>query len=480
MKTYAAKVNSYEVREEVLNNTTYMVVPVTMMVEGVHNGSRGPIFHSAAELGKIVESWNGIPVTIGHPMVDNAFVPANSPQVLQEWGYGIVFNAHMSGVQLKAEAWIEKAKLQANNENLHDRIMNGEIIEVSVGVFSDEQEIEGTWHNETYRAVAYNFRPEHLALLPNQQGACSVNDGCGIRVNNENMTLNSKNVLEVMQQLKQKGVYLDSQFSVSASLMERVDKVRSKLYSMDTETMFFYIEDVDETFFIYRKHTRGDDESTLYKQGYGVAADGSIEFIGQPVQVVKRVEYDLLTTNKVKTMANEKCTPCVKKKVNALIANTQTKFAEEDREWLENLEEFQLDSMVPNEVAPKEVEKEITHDMAVNALGLKEQEDYLKLMPESMQASVRSALTLHETHKKDLVAGIIANTEKDTWTEDELNAMEVNQLEKLAKTAKIPAQTQQFQGNFAAMGAGTGTQIKTNGADGVPPMAPAGINFETK
>ena len=41
---------TYTVREETYQGAKYLVVPVTMMVEGVHNGSMGPLFHSIAEL----------------------------------------------------------------------------------------------------------------------------------------------------------------------------------------------------------------------------------------------------------------------------------------------------------------------------------------------------------------------------------------------------------------------------------------------
>ena len=66
--TYKTKqVLDYEVKLTVHNEKPHLVVPVVMMVEGVHNGSQGPLFHSIAELGKFPESWNGIPVVIYHP-----------------------------------------------------------------------------------------------------------------------------------------------------------------------------------------------------------------------------------------------------------------------------------------------------------------------------------------------------------------------------------------------------------------------------
>jgi hypothetical protein len=34
-----------------------------------------------------------------------------------------------------------------------------------------------------YNFVARNYRPDHLAILPDQRGACSIEDGCGLNTN---------------------------------------------------------------------------------------------------------------------------------------------------------------------------------------------------------------------------------------------------------------------------------------------------------
>lgn len=484
------EVQEYTTRDETLNGREYVVVPVTMMVEGVHQGSHGALLHTAEELGKIPESWNGIPVTIGHPMVEGNPVSANSPSILESWAVGIIFNTLLNGTKLKSEAWLEKNKL-ANHENLNDRISNGEIIEVSVGVFSEDEDTEGTWHNESYVAVARNLRPDHLAILPNQVGACSNADGCGIRINSENMEINETNRTLVLNQLKQQGFNV-SQLVVNESLLKLVEKIRSKVYSMDKEGEWYYVEDIDDSFLIYTKSIR-DGESKLYKQGYACAADESIVFVGEPVEVLRKVEYETVMNNnteikrtrKLQTnskkedenMADEKCKPCISQKATELIANAATQFTEKDRGWLETFEEDQLDKMIPKTTEPvvnKEVPK-ITPEMAVNALreGLKNEDDFIKLMPVSMQEQTRSALRLHEDHKASLIDSILANTEEGTWTKDELQVYEVGKLEKIAKTAKVQAPAAQV--NYTGMMAGGNFQ--TNAQNDVPMLEPVGITF---
>lgn len=484
MNIYEATIQEYVIREETLNGRQYIVVPVTMMMEGVHTGSHGALLHTAEELGKIPESWNGIPVTVGHPVIDGQPVSANSPSILEAWCIGIVFNTIMNDNRLKSEAWLEKTKLQ-NHENLNDRIANGEIIEVSVGVFSEDEIVEGKWHNESYVAVARNLRPDHLAILPNLTGACSVEDGCGIRTNSKNM----KNE-EALKQVKQLG-YVISQLAVNQSLLALVEKVRSFVYQMDNDTAWYYVEDIEENSVIYSKSGK-DIDSKLYKHGYAITADGNVTFVGEPIEVKRKVEYETVQTNEDtginkskitnfkkedQNMSDNKCTPCVAKKAGELIANKAVNFVETDREWLETLEEAQLDRMVPKTVEPTVVEKQmpITPEMAVNALksGLKGEEDFIALMPTNMQEQMRSALKLHSDHKLSLVDGILANTDEGVWTKEELNAYEVGKLEKIAKTAGV--RTNDVQANYSGMGAGS--NIRTNAQEEVPPMAPAGITF---
>jgi hypothetical protein len=163
----------------------HIVVPVVMMVEGVHNGSHGPLFHSIAELGKFPASWNGIPVVINHPEIDGMNVSANDPDIIDQQTVGRVYNTYVDGAKLKAEVWVSTEKLQALSAELLDQFEKGELVEVSLGMFTEEDSVTGDWNGETYEAIAKSHRPDHLALLPGGKGACSCADGCGIRVNSD-------------------------------------------------------------------------------------------------------------------------------------------------------------------------------------------------------------------------------------------------------------------------------------------------------
>lgn len=178
--------SDYEVLLTVHQEKPHYVVPVVMMVEGVHNGSRGPVYHTINELGKIPEAWNGIPVVIDHPEdEEGGSISANSPTVIDNRSVGKVYNTKVEGTRLVAEVWLDEDKLNNISPDILEDITNNKLVEVSVGVFSDEEIVEGDWNGEHYTSIAHNYRPDHLAILTECVGACSCADGCGLRVNTE-------------------------------------------------------------------------------------------------------------------------------------------------------------------------------------------------------------------------------------------------------------------------------------------------------
>lgn len=158
-----------------------LVVPMVIKVEGVHNG----VFYPASEIKKYVKSWNGRPVPVFHPEdeKDGSFISCNDPKVLEK-AVGSVFNASVDGDgKISAEAWIDVERCKKVCPELLAMINNNEKIDVSTGLWGDTIYEEGTWNGEKYSEVLINYRPDHVAVLPGQEGACNWEDGCGIRLN---------------------------------------------------------------------------------------------------------------------------------------------------------------------------------------------------------------------------------------------------------------------------------------------------------
>ena len=87
----------------------HVVVPMAMIVPGVLSGSKGALFYPPEEVQKDPTPWNGMPITVGHPVRNGKNVSARDPEVLDSQGIGTVLKAR-TGDKLRAEAWIDVVK----------------------------------------------------------------------------------------------------------------------------------------------------------------------------------------------------------------------------------------------------------------------------------------------------------------------------------------------------------------------------------
>jgi hypothetical protein len=170
------------VRRDVFEGREHIVVPVVMICDGVLNGA----LVTQEEYGRHVESWNGRPVPVLHPERNGIPVSANQPDIIERNTIGLLFNARTDNGKLKADAWLDTQKAaRLGYGDLVRQIEAGEVVEVSTGYFADDEARIGTFNGKEYRVIHRNIRPDHLALLPGEIGACSVADGCGTRVNSQ-------------------------------------------------------------------------------------------------------------------------------------------------------------------------------------------------------------------------------------------------------------------------------------------------------
>lgn len=161
-----------------LEGRDHFVAPAVLLTEGVHNGTNGPLFYSREVLSYTANLWNGKAVIVYHPKNQNGW--SGSPEVFNRQRVGYVFNSRMDGIKLVAEVWIDVARVQAVDPRIYDALVNGQRMEVSTGLGSALIPGSGTFNGKPYIGIVQNILPDHLALLPDIKGACSVEDGCGM------------------------------------------------------------------------------------------------------------------------------------------------------------------------------------------------------------------------------------------------------------------------------------------------------------
>jgi hypothetical protein len=177
---------AYEAAKKTFNGRTHFVLPITLLVEGVHHAGNAevPYYYPADALSFLPEVWADTCVLINHPKE----ITANTVNVHEREVLGRLFEPGYDN-GLKSELWLDEERLKEKDPELHTRIENGEEIEVSTGVYLELLEEKGTWNGEEYGAKVLRLWPDHLAILPVDKGACSIDDGCGIR-NEGKKTLN--------------------------------------------------------------------------------------------------------------------------------------------------------------------------------------------------------------------------------------------------------------------------------------------------
>lgn len=169
-------------------NKKYFVVPVVAMIEGVRFGANQTSgeLGLAKEFGKFVDGWNNRPVVLNHPQVDDSFVSASAPGVMDDYFMGWTQNTSMVDGKLKMQAWLDLSRQTAtpNIQETFQRLKSNKRTEISVGFFTDVEETEGEFKGQEYTGIWRNIVPDHLAILHGEIGACSIADGCGAaRVN---------------------------------------------------------------------------------------------------------------------------------------------------------------------------------------------------------------------------------------------------------------------------------------------------------
>lgn len=482
----------------------HVVVPVVMVVEGVHAGSAGPMFYPSEEIKATAEQWNGVPVTVQHPRDkdDNLTVAANAPEFI----IGHISQSVWDD-KLRAEAWIDVEKANNISTDIMAIIHGDGQLQVSTGLFSSDEIIKGDWKGEAYNAIVKDIVPDHLALLPGEEGACSWADGCGIRANKkeggENVKFKGFEIGKtevpspvmkafINNQIGEENKWKDEFKTNELSHSDIRSQVQGYINSKDTQGQWNFVRDVYDKFFVYSKESEGQP-TQMFKQGYSLNASEAVEFTGDEVEVVQKTEYILKNNkkfNRKENDMNDKKEKCCPEKVKALIANEKSNYDEKDTEWLENMEEAQLDKMIANVGVSEERDKSLVtaavekaFEDAINSGEIvkvekkdpnkKEApptaEQYIANAPSEIQDVLRTSLNMHKEKKVALVQQIVAN-EQNRFTPEQLNSKEVGELENIA--ALIPLKVVDESGQQISYAANSGN-VNDNSSKEEPLEMPA-------
>lgn len=448
------------VRHDSLEGRNYTVVPMVMITEGVHDGSNGPLYYPEEELAKTPAVWNHKPIVVYHPSEGRS---ACEVAVLDSSKVGIIMNTkYVSGKgtnpgRLKAEAWLDMDRLKRIDGRVANALANKSVLEVSTGLFMDFEETEGYFGKKEkfYETVARNYRPDHLAILPDQKGACSVADGAGLLRNSASKQPDLVRVEEGFAVYKVGGRLYKHPCSVDEGELvlngkpSRIQRPKTKsgdltmnkkqLVNALITNAALGFEEKDRKWLMglnekqLKKMLPEEAEEPTNNAGPEDEEDDETEDEDDDEKgVTENVSDDDDEEEVEKPVKNAKTKPQPKQgdkggKKKVPVKNTRRQVEEQDE---------------------TEEESDIVENRKSKPTRLST-EDYLATLPPSIRRVVSNALATEKNEKKRLI-GIITANKANTFKKEFLLTKGVEELGALAKLAK--ASVVENDSHFTAMG----------------------------
>ncbi len=420
-------------RRETLHGRSFVVAPITLIVPGVLKGSQGALFYSRGEIARNVDAWNGMPLTVMHPKDSSGrSVSGRTPAANEDHGVGNIYNATIVDGSLVGEAWFDVQTTENLSPEIAASLASRQKIEISTGLFTDNIKApkDSEHDGEPFSFFATNLRPDHVAILSDQVGACSLDDGCGVlnddqhAVEHEAISGDSSQGPEAINHIQNGGGKMplnkEKKIALVAELIENCE----------------HCDEADKAVF-----NAMSDEKLLAWQ-----ADSQ-----------KRIA-DTAVVNAVQEFAGD--TP--RDGLVEFVTNAAKKNAEDDEEDDENL--------TPEEKAEKAkpafLKKNKDKDMVTKneVVEPKTEAEWLAEAPASVQNMLRNAKQIEDEKKGELITQIVANVEDEKKKAAVVNQLKDKDLDELRiLTSLVPAPDPVANVNY--VGAQGSIPIENDGFD---------------
>jgi hypothetical protein len=453
----------------------HIVVPIVALVEGVIHAanSQSPELVLAEELEKAPGGWNGRPVVADHPMVNGTPVSASAdPRVLELSEFGRLFNARVKEDKLLVDAWLDPDRAKAvgtRAESVLERLQAGEVVEVSVGVFVISEQRSGVWKTgEKYSAVWKELVPDHLALLSEGTiGACSVSAGCGAPRAAMRAALGEGGVMDKETQdddLRQQ-LLIERLARIANLVSFRSGMSESDMSDADLREAIDRALRASEPGYLWISAVFPGDGTVVYaaqpgealqlfRREYSVESDGMVALSEGREEVRPVTVFEPVTaaagsgcgSPTVDAPAEGGAAVNKQERIKALLENKRLPFRPCDQKYLEGLPDDRLEQI---ETHASELEEELTKPTeavpetppvpapataaAAPPPKAKTVEEFLAEAPEEIRTLVSRQKAADAARRTELVSGLKAA--QDAYTEEELNTMPLEALEKLSRVA---------------------------------------------
>lgn len=332
--------------------------------------------YPADEIAKGFKSLEGKPMPYGHPKIEGQYVSASNVRAVNEYHIGaFARNVRKDGDRVLMDMCVNRRYAEATDKgkevvNRLDDMKGGKEVEpigVSTGLGLNRAEGKGVSKGKKYNWVARNQDYDHCAILLHETPAGTTQEGVGIFVNAQGDQLQIETVnLADASNCTEEGLLNKAKFFFTNASNYSFDDIQralsQKLREGKPDDFYSWPDSVWPDKFIY------NDKGKTYQQKYLIDDDGTAEFVGEPVEVVRKpTEYEIKTNgaeNPMKDMI-----------VNALKAKGKPTEGKTEAELLDaynqmNAEEAKIKIETPEEKAArekKEADDKAAKDKATNS-----------------------------------------------------------------------------------------------------------------
>lgn len=224
--------NTKKARKETRNGREYVIVPSATLPDNVvMNGIKYP----AEEIEASYKGLERTPAPLGHPMVNGKFVSAKDPEGIAAGWIG-AWNENVTRkngrVFLDKVIDVANASQSEGGKRVLAAIEAGTPIHTSTGLFAD---VETLTTNGTSEKIARSIRFDHDAILLDEAGAATPEQGVGMFVNKDGA---QEEVEVINSSIEEADRDLDWAIDSLARALEKrqkapiIDRIKTKLLEM--------------------------------------------------------------------------------------------------------------------------------------------------------------------------------------------------------------------------------------------------------
>ena len=449
------------------------------------------------EIQESVEDWRGVPVVVHHPEKNGKFVSARKIDVREQEQIGFVANPRaveeQGGGKLVAELWLSEEKVRQDEliyQAIEQAKESNRKIEVSTGYRCEVKRGMGMDGSTKYYKKQVNLRPDHLALLPDGIGNCSVEDGCGApRLNQRSNprepeysgkeTIDEQSWGEVNKDLSN---YVDGYFSNTDA--ERPDEEITQVEDLSQEAKNWIAsktmlgvsnaDSVDELIYfpVVNPSTDNLSEGALRAVigGRGEQADIESKTLTQTQAIARRLleeEFDMAEENVENEIDDLTVLQKFAQALNSLVGQEET----EDNEQDEPTEQTEHENNV-DEGGEEVVENESEQDerlAVLNEAGIEDADELADVINAGLDV-----VNERQERKNELVEELCESEEVEVACE-ELENLCVNSLESIKKAV---AEKQEPKTNHELQGGPRNNGGQVNNDEDAPVLGRPSIDEE--